>query len=172
MRDLPKSNASGLRQSPSVCARVSVGAFAMKPWHESWRRVSVRPVAWVEFSATWDSRSLSIGAGLSRCRCEGSRGWPCVWPYHEFYCDPQCGGACQWAVAAPRCHSHSAHLCSSPPGCSSRGQLSGPQLSLAYSAPTQGILLIAYSKNHGTALMHAEEEDEVAPPWLGGLRGL
>ena len=26
MRDHPKSNASGLRQSPSVCARVSAGA--------------------------------------------------------------------------------------------------------------------------------------------------
>ena len=61
-------------------------------------------------------------------------------------------GACQRAVAAPRFHSHFAHLCSSPPGCSSRGQLSRPQLSLAYSAPTQGILLIAYSRNQGTAL--------------------
>ena len=77
-------------------------------------------------------------------------------------------GACQRAVAAPRFHSHSAHLCSSPPGCSSRGQLSRPQLSLAYSAPTQGRLLIAYSRNHGTALMHGEGGDEVAPPGLGG----
>ena len=77
-------------------------------------------------------------------------------------------GACQRAVAAPRFHSHFAHLCSSPPGCSSRGQLSRPQLSLAYSAPTQGILLIAYSRNQGTALMHGEGGDEVAPPGLGG----
>ena len=127
MRDHPKSNASGLRQSPSVCARVSVGAFAMKPWHESWRRVSVRPVAWAEFSATGGSRSLRIGAGLSRCRCEGSRGWPCVWPYHEFYCDPQCGGM---SVGSGRAAMPLA-LCPSlltPPGCSSRGQLSRPQL--------------------------------------------
>ena len=172
MRDHPKSNASGLRQSPSVCARVSAGAFAMKPWHESWRRVSVRPVAWVEFSATWGSRSLSIGAGLSRCRCEGSRGWPCVWPYHEFYCDPQSGGMSVGSGRAAMPLALCPSLLIPPPGCSSRGQLIRPHLSLAYSAPTQCRLLIAYSRNQGTALMHAEEEDEVAPPWLGGLRGL
>ena len=169
MRDRLKSKASGLRLSPWVCARVCVGAFATKPWHESWRRVLVGPVAWAEFSATGGSRSLSIGAGLSRCRCEGSRGGHVCGPIMSSNAIPIVG-ACQRAVAAPRFHSHFAHLCSSPPGCSSRGQLSRPQLSLAYSAPTQGILHIAYSRSQGTALMHAEEEDEVAPQWLGGLR--
>ena len=104
MRDHPKSNASGLRQSPSVCARVSAGAFAMKPWHESWRRVSVRQVAWVEFSATRGSRSLSIGAGLSRCRCEGSRGWPCVCvcgPIISSSASPSVGGMSAGSGANP-----------------------------------------------------------------------
>ena len=55
-----------------------------------------------------------------------------------------------------------------PLGCPSRGQPSRPRLPLAYSAPTQGILLIAYSRNQGAALMHGEGGDEVAPPGLGG----